>query len=166
MKILLTQYASYHLWANQQLFETILKQPRELQELKVSSSFPSLKDTLLHMWDAESIWWQRLKLQENIVPPSQSFTGNCEDIAKGMTQQSRQWQEWILHSNDYMFEHEFIYFNSRKEKFKQATFQMLLHLFNHATYHRGQLVNILRQLEVTNIPQTDFIVWSRKKSII
>ncbi|MBD0288544.1 MAG: DNA polymerase, partial [Flavisolibacter sp.] len=42
-------------------------------------------------------------------------------------------------------------------------YQMLLHLFNHGTYHRGQLVNMLRQLEVSPIPQTDFIVWSRRK---
>ncbi|HZI00589.1 MAG TPA: DinB family protein [Flavisolibacter sp.] len=166
MKILLTQYASYHLWANQQLIETIVKQPKEVQELNVSSSFTSLKETLLHMWDAESIWWQRIKLQETITRPSESFTGSCADITTKLMHQSRQWQEWILHANEHMLEHEFIYYNTRKEKFKQATFQVLLHLFNHGTYHRGQLVNILRQLEVGNIPATDFIIWSRKKSII
>jgi uncharacterized damage-inducible protein DinB len=40
---------------------------------------------------------------------------------------------------------------------------MLLHLFNHNTYHRGQLVTMLRQLGMDKIPATDFIVWSRKK---
>jgi uncharacterized damage-inducible protein DinB len=42
-------------------------------------------------------------------------------------------------------------------------YQILLHLANHNTYHRGQLVNMLRQLGVEKIPQTDFVVWSRKK---
>jgi uncharacterized damage-inducible protein DinB len=41
---------------------------------------------------------------------------------------------------------------------------MLLHLFNHGTYHRGQLVNQLRQLGIAKIPPTDFIIWSRKKA--
>jgi uncharacterized damage-inducible protein DinB len=166
MKILLTQYASYHLWANQQLIDTIVKQPSEVQELTVSSSFSSLKETLLHMWDAESIWWQRIKLLESITRPSESFVGDCTEVAAKLMHQSRQWQEWILQANEHMLEHEFIYYNTRKEKFKQATFQVLLHLFNHGTYHRGQLVNICRQLEIGNIPATDFIIWSRKKSII
>jgi uncharacterized damage-inducible protein DinB len=166
MKILLTQYSSYHLWANQQLLDVIDKQPKGVQELPVISSFPSLKDTILHMWDSESTWWQRIKLLEAIQLPSATFNGNFNDLAKGLMQQSRQWQEWILQANEHMLEHEFIYFNSRKEKFKQATFQVLLHVFNHAAYHRGQIVNILRQLEIVNIPQTDFIIWSRKKSII
>jgi uncharacterized damage-inducible protein DinB len=41
---------------------------------------------------------------------------------------------------------------------------MLLHVFNHGTYHRGQLVTMLRQLGIENIPATDFIVWSREKN--
>jgi len=47
--------------------------------------------------------------------------------------------------------------------YKQPVCQMILHVFNHGTYHRGQLVNMLRQLGIEKIPQTDFIVWSRKK---
>lgn len=166
MKILLTQYSTYHQWANQLIIDTIEKLPASLQEQEVESSFKSLKATLLHMWDAEVIWWQRMKLLEIITPPSTEFSGSCTDIAKGLMQQSKQWHDWILNASEHMFEHEFIYFNSKREKFKQAVYQMLLHLFNHGTYHRGQIVTMLRQLEVDNIPPTDFIVWSRKRSII
>lgn len=166
MKILLTQYSTYHQWANQLIIETIEKLPKELQEQEVKSSFPSLRATLLHMWDAEAIWWQRMKLLETITRPSDDVSGSFTDIAKGLMQQSRQWHEWILGASEHMFEHEFIYFNSKREKFKQAVYQVLLHMFNHGTYHRGQLVTLLRQMDVTNLPATDFIVWSRKKSII
>lgn len=166
MKIILTQYSAYHQWANQLIIEAIEKLPDSLKEQEVKSSFPSLKATLLHMWDAEAIWWQRMKLLETITRPSDDFSGNSTDIAKGLMQQSRQWHEWILNAAEHMFEHEFIYFNSKREKFKQSVYQVLLHMFNHGTYHRGQLVTILRQLEVANIPATDFIIWSRKKSII
>jgi uncharacterized damage-inducible protein DinB len=62
-----------------------------------------------------------------------------------------------------MLDHVFQYYNSKREYFKQPIFQMLLHVFNHGTYHRGQLVNMLRQLAVEKIPQTDFIVFSRTK---
>jgi uncharacterized damage-inducible protein DinB len=166
MKILLTQYSAYHQWANQLIIETISKLPETLQEQEMISSFQSLKATLMHMWDAEVTWWQRIKLLETITPPSADFSGTCSDIAKGIMQQSKLWHEWILNASEHMLEHEFIYYNSKREKFKQATCQVLLHLFNHGTYHRGQIVTLLRQMEVGNIPPTDFIVWSRKRSII
>lgn len=166
MKILLTQYSAYHQWANQLIIDTIEKLPESLQEQEMKSSFPSLKATLLHMWDAEAIWWQRMKLLETITRPSDGFSGSCSDIAKNLMQQSKQWHEWILGASEHMFEHEFIYYNTKREKFKQSICQMLLHIFNHGTYHRGQMVTMLRQMEVSNIPATDFIVWGRKRSII
>ena len=166
MKILLTQYSAYNQWANQLLIDTIEKLPADLQEQEIVSSFSSLKATLLHMWDADAIWWQRIKLFETITRPSDTFSGSCNDVAKNLMQQSKLWHDWVLNAAPHMFEHEFIYYNSKREKFKQATYQVLLHLFNHNTYHRGQLVTLLRQMGVDNIPPTDFIVWSRKRSII
>ena len=166
MKHILTQYSAYHQWANQLLFDVIEKLPASIQEQEIISSFPGLKATLLHMWDADSIWWQRMKLLEPITRPSENFSGTLQEVTKEIVQQSRLWHEWILGAQKHMLEHEFIYYNTKKEKFKQATFQMLLHVFNHGTYHRGQLVTMLRQLGIENIPPTDFIVWSRKRSII
>jgi uncharacterized damage-inducible protein DinB len=117
----------------------------------------------LHLLDAESIWWQRIKLQEKITLPSENFTGNIKDLSGLLLQQNKQWQEWTSNLNENGLQHEFIYMNSKKERFKQPVFQMLLHLFNHGTYHRGQMVTILRQVGVEKIPATDFMVWSRKK---
>lgn len=163
MKILLAQFSAYHLWAQQQVLDCVRALPQALQEQPIVSSFGSLQATVLHMLDAESIWWQRIKLQEKIDRPSQNFKGSFEELAVALMVQSKQWHEWIMAAQEHMLDHEFIYYNSKKEKFKQATYQVLLHMFNHATYHRGQMVTMLRQLEVGNIPTTDFIVWSRKK---
>jgi uncharacterized damage-inducible protein DinB len=59
--------------------------------------------------------------------------------------------------------HVFAYRNSKKEQFKEPVYQVLMHVFNHATYHRGQMVTMMRQLDVKTIPATDFIVFSRNK---
>jgi uncharacterized damage-inducible protein DinB len=163
MKELLLQLASYHLWANELLFDAILQLPGEKHTEPVPGSFPSLHKTLLHMWDAESIWWQRLKLQERVIKPGDQFTGNTQEICIQLLQQNRQWLEWVTGAGDHQLQHVFKYQNTKRESFKQPVYQMLLHLFNHGTYHRGQLVMMLRQLGVEKIPQTDFIVWSRKK---
>ena len=163
MKELLLQFSTYNIWANELLLDVINKLPEEQQRQQLPSSFGSIFKTVLHMWDAESIWWQRLKLQERILIPSESFSGDMKDASNNLLQQNRQWQEWISTAQERMLEHVFQYQNSKREQFKQPVYHMLLHLFNHGTYHRGQLVNMLRQLEVMSIPQTDFIVWSRRK---
>lgn len=163
MKEIFMQYAAYHVWANGLLFDTIQNLSEDQQNAEVKSSFPSLYKTVLHMLDAENIWWQRMKLQERVERPSDSFVGNFSELSKLLLAQGKQWQEWIANTNEHGLQHEFIYFSSKKERFKQPVSQMLLHLFNHGTYHRGQLVTGLRQLGVEKIPATDFIVWSRKK---
>jgi uncharacterized damage-inducible protein DinB len=162
MKEILTQLSAYNIWANQQLLDTIYPLPEEKQIQEVASSFNSLFKTVLHMLDAESIWWQRMKLQERITKPSDGFNGDMKEAGNALLNQDRQWAEWIGNANEHQLVHVFHYQNTKKEQFKQPIFQMLLHAFNHGTYHRGQLVNMLRQLGVSKVPATDFIVWSRK----
>lgn len=163
MKELFIQYAAFNVWANNLLFATIETLSEEQQNAAIKSSFPSLYKTVLHMLDAESIWWQRFRLQEKIVRPSDEFTGSFSELSKVLLQQNQLWLKWLQGVNEHGLQHEFIYYNSKKERFKQPVYQMLLHLFNHSTYHRGQLVTMLRQSGVEKIPPTDFIVWSRKK---
>ena len=104
-----------------------------------------------------------MKLHERITRPSDNSNSSMKDVANGLLQQNQQWQEWVSTSTEPILDHVFQYYNQKKESFKQPIFQMMLHVFNHGTYHRGQLVNMLRQLGVEKIPPTDFIVWSRKK---
>ena len=163
MKEVFTQYALYNLWANGLLLSAVEGLTEEQQTAEMKSSFPSLYKTVLHLLDAESIWWQRLKLQEKITRPSEGFTGNFAELSRQLLQQNRLWVDWMSSANEHNLQHEFIYYNSKKERFKQPVYQMLLHLFNHGTYHRGQIVTMLRQVGVEKIPPTDFIVWSRKK---
>jgi uncharacterized damage-inducible protein DinB len=141
----------------------ILTLNEEQLQQNIVSSFPGIRKTLLHMWDAESIWWQRMKLSEQIIRPSTASEYTINEVTKGIFQQDRQWEEWVSEATEAALNHVFAYQNAKREQFKQPIFQMLLHVFNHSTYHRGQLVTMLRQLGVENIQATDFIVWSRGK---
>ena len=163
MKELLKQYAAYNIWASQRILDVIIALPEEKQLTEVPSSFKSLYKTVLHMLDAENIWWQRMKMQERIILPSENFKGTLQELAGNLLQQSKQWEEWVASASDLSLEHVFQYYNNKKEHFKMPVYQMMHHVFNHGTYHRGQLINMLRQLGVEKLPQTDFIVWSRKK---
>jgi uncharacterized damage-inducible protein DinB len=161
MKQLLQQYATYNLWANKVILETINGLSEDQINKEITGSFPSVYKTILHMMEVENVWWERLKLAEQTTL-SGWFTGNISELSKKLLQLSQQWLDWIKHSNEVNITHVFAYYNSQKEYFKQPVYEMLLHLFNHQSYHRGQIVTMLRQLGMNKIPPTDFIVWSRK----
>ena len=162
MKELLQQYAAFNVWATQKITDAILQLPEEKINAEIISSFPSMYKTVLHLLDAESIWWQRLKLQEHIERPSETFTGSFEELQKKLLHQSILFSEWVSNANEPQLQHVFA-FVREKEQYKMQVCNMLLHLFNHNSYHRGQLVTMLRQSGVTKIPGTDFNAYLRSK---
>jgi len=163
MKKLLLQYAAYNVWANQRIVECIENLTDDQINREINSSYKSIYATLLHLWDAEAIWWQRVKLQEQIDVPSSNFKGSILELGAQLMKQSKQWKEWVDLATEAALEHEFIYRNSKKEQFKQPVSEALLHLFNHQSYHRGQLITMFRQVGLEVVPNTDFIAFSRKK---
>ena len=163
MKKMLAHYAAYNLWANNRLIEVINNLTDEQVDREIMSSFSSIRKTVLHLWDVENIWWQRMKLVEVQTWQSDNYTGSLMELNNNLLAQSKHWKEWIDIATEAALEHEFIYRNSKKDQFKQPVYEMLLHLFNHQSYHRGQLVTMLRQVDEKNIPNTDLISFLRKK---
>ena len=162
MKQLLQQYAAYNIWANKKIIETANLLSEGQINKEIVSSFPSVYKTVLHLMEVENVWWERLKLVERTTL-SGWFTGTFDELSKKWIELSMQWHNWIQNANDANISHVFAYQNSKKEHFKQPVYEMLLHLFNHQTFHRGQLITMFRQLGIDKIPPTDFIVFSRSK---
>lgn len=163
MKELLDQYTAYNLWANKSITDHILSLDEALHWQKVESSFPTLHATVLHMWVAETAWWQRVKLLDKITIPAEKENPTMEHVVQGLIHQSAQWVEWVNNSSEMMLKQEYSFRNSKNELFKQAIYETVMHVMNHSTYHRGQLVTMMRTLGVKTIPQTDFMVFLRKK---
>ena len=162
MRKFIREYAAYNTWASKILFERIGKLSEEDINKEIASSFSSLYKTVQHMWLAEEVWWQRLKLVENIELQSEKFTGSFTELSANLTKQSQQWIDWVNTATEPQLTHVFAYVRN-KEQQKLPVYQMLQHVFNHATYHRGQLVTILRQLGADKIPATDFSAFCRRK---
>jgi hypothetical protein len=163
MKELLTQYANYNIWANSRTVDLILKLTPEQLDMEINSSFNSIRKTMYHGWGAEDVWLQRLQLIENW-----RYVGNDldtpVDIACTKWLQTGEALKTFIEKqfDDSAFEHVFQYYDSEKVSHKQPVGQTLMHVFNHATYHRVQLVTMLRQVGVTKIPSTDFMRWVRR----
>jgi len=160
MKQLLQQYAAYNTWANKKIIETANLLSEEQINKQIVSSFSSIYKTMIHLMEVENVWWERLKLVEHTTL-SGWFTGNFDELSKKLLQLSQQWEDWVRKANEVNINHVFAYQNTKKELFKQPVYEVLLHLFNHQTYHRGQVVTMFRQLGIEKIPPTDFIVFSR-----
>jgi len=163
MKQLLQSYTAYEIWANEQLLNLCVALSPEEQNKPIVSSFPSVQKTFLHMWDAASVWWQRLQQHEQVVMPSLSFQPGMKDIANGLLQQNRQWLAFVESASEEILSASLPYTNIRGEYFSQPVYEIIMHLTNHGTYHRGQVVTQLRQLGVEKIPQIDYILFARKK---
>jgi uncharacterized damage-inducible protein DinB len=163
MKELLLSYAGHNAWANDQLLGAIAALTPAQQQQELVSSFPTVQRTLLHLVDSNTIWWQRLQLQEKITRPSDSFEGDFAALAQILRKIDSQWLEYVQRSHEHVFTHEFIYRDNKGVQHKSPVWQVLQHLFNHGTFHRGQLVTMLRQLGLQKIPATDYIVYAREK---
>ena len=163
MKELLQPLAAYNLWANKLLTGKLLQVPGHILHKNMSSSFASIYKTCEHLMEVESAWWQRVTLEEHVRFPEKDPNENFEVLVENWLSLSTQWSKWLNEISEKNITHVFGYYNSKKEFFKQPVYEMLLHLFNHQTYHRGQVVTMLRQNGVDKIPATDFINFSRKK---
>jgi uncharacterized damage-inducible protein DinB len=162
MKELLQQYAAYNIWATKLLTDRIGKLPDEDINREIISSFPSIYKTLQHIWLAEEVWWKRLKLTENIILESAAYTGSFNEMTIALAKQSMQFKDWIDNASENQLTHVFAFIRN-KEQHKMPVYQMLHHVFNHASYHRGQLVTMLNQLGADKIPGTDFSTFSLRK---
>jgi uncharacterized damage-inducible protein DinB len=164
MQQLLKQLAAYNVWANHRLSYHLLQMPEQTWMQKTPSSFDSLFKTILHMWDAESAWWQRMRNHEHIIIPSQNFDPGMKDACNGLLHQSMEWEQFVLEQlTDEILQSNLYYQNSKGEHFAQPVYEVVMHVFNHTNYHRGQLVTMMRQLGETNLPPTDFIHFTRRK---
>ncbi len=153
---LLRQYAAYDLWANEHFVDRLIGESEDLLDQHVASSFPSLRSTLMHIRDAESAWRCRLK-SEKVIWPAQSSSeiGSLLHYTGMLNDQVHQMQEGDLLRT-------ITYTDLRGNEHQQPAWEMIMHCFNHSTQHRGQLITMMRALEMDRIPSTDLARFQRE----
>ena len=158
---ILKDFARYNAWANEQILNWLFSKPLDLLDRETSSSFPTLRLTLMHIWGAQEIWMQRLKGQETPIFPSENFQGSLQDLKTGLMANSQSFADFTEQSPEPFFQAAISYQNSRGEKFHTPNSEVLLHCLQHSTYHRGQIVTMARGLGLTDPPPTDYIFYVR-----
>jgi uncharacterized damage-inducible protein DinB len=162
MKEILLDYAGFNAWAQEQILKFVCELTPEQQHQEVVSSFSGLYKTLLHVWVAENAWFKRLGGESPLPISYDPFSGSTKDLSQALEALDQQLVTWIGNQNAAALGEILNYVNFKGEKQERAIYRVVMHAINHATYHRGQVVTILRQLGVENIPATDFNIWAGK----
>ncbi|MFY8003268.1 MAG: DinB family protein, partial [Chitinophagaceae bacterium] len=162
MKDILLRYAAYNHWAHTTLVATLAKLTEKQWQKDLGSSFPSVYKTLLHMYQAEKLWWMRIQLIEPAQLSEKDIKPSTTYLMESLVIQAESWVHWLQKQNEQTFTEYFSYKNLKQQTFVQPFWEVQMHIFNHATFHRGQIITMLRQLGVQNVPATDFVVWTRE----
>ncbi|NDC41286.1 MAG: hypothetical protein EBZ77_07020 [Chitinophagia bacterium] len=161
MKELLTALAGYNAWANKAMINKMLAVTPELLDRPLTSSFASIRTTVYHCWSAEDIWLQRLQQVAEPIWAEGIFEGSFSDACANWAVISEGLVHYVANHSETELQQPVLYNDLKGNAFHTPASEILLHVFNHATYHRGQLVTLLRTVGETEIPRTDFIVYSR-----
>jgi len=163
MKTILLQLARHHEWASKVLFKKLSTLSPGLLNQDINSSFRGINKTLYHLYTAESIWWQRVQLSESVIVPDVELAEDFEKMSSGILKIAGDWIHLVSESNENRLQHVFQYMSTKKVLYKQPLYEALIQVFNHQTYHHGQIITMLRQLNVDRLPATDFIQFVRTR---
>ena len=156
MKDLLLQYCRYNVWANDRLFDATMQLDESTLQQEVNSSFPSVYHTWLHIWSGQYLWLARLTDGDTSQRPQKVFKGSIEDLRAGLQASARDWVAWVEAADEEKLNAAFtVHGRSASADFVYR--DVVMQVMNHGTYHRGQIVTLLRQLGATEMPSTDFV---------
>ena len=153
----------YHYWARDRMLAALESLPQDQYTRDMGSSFRSVRDTVVHIYAAEWIWYRRWRGES---PSSLLPAGQFPDLAAVRdawrlmeTQVRAHLAELDEAGIQGVTEYRLINGQSGASPF----WQMLQHVVNHATYHRGQVTTMLRQLGAAPPKSLDLIVFYRER---
>lgn len=150
-----TALANYNIWADNLSIEWLNQINDEQWERPIESSFNSIRATATHILSAKKIWIDFWTKAPNPVYLSSKFKGSKNELIEIWRNASADLKNFIENfpEDDYEKPITFNYPNGREGQ--MIFWQTFPHFVNHATYHRGQLVTLLRQAGFTKFSNTD-----------
>jgi uncharacterized damage-inducible protein DinB len=136
----------FNQWATGQILEETVPLPSEQLVKDLGGSFSSIYNTLVHLYRADCIWYDRL----NGVPtgPLDAYEapGCTYELQTAWTEMLAKFVAWGESIAEDGWLAESSYKTLAGVPIISPLWQMVLHVVNHGTYHRGQITHMLRQL--------------------
>lgn len=158
-----SRYVNYNVWANKVIADFLVDKENNLLDKEIISSFSSIRKTIFHMADAQFVWLSRLKGTSPSDWPSKNM--KPEEAVPALVNTSTAYALYCEGKND-SFWSELIAFSTMDgTPYKEPVGNMTMHMVNHSTFHRGQLITMFRQVGFEGkMPKTDLITYLREIS--
>ena len=151
---------AYHRWATERTLEAVSTLEPEDFTHEITSSFPSVRDTLVHTLGADRAWLGRLEGQA----PTRVEPTEYPDVATLRTAWTGVLERWPVVVAGFQNENAPVTYRSfAGDPFTNTLGEIVRHAVNHGTYHFGQVTTMLRQLGAQPIG-LDLIGYYRQKN--
>jgi len=156
-KIILN-YVRYNRWANEKLTGWLKSLDRELLYKQTPSSFPSVERTIHHMEQSQQFWLEIIGKKQLLLPEGIDTVESGLNLLMAGAQ--------LMVDTFGAYTEEELLEQIPSTDMVQSRYEFILHVINHNSYHRGQIVAMCRQLGVVeNIAAMDYEVflWSSRE---
>jgi uncharacterized damage-inducible protein DinB len=165
----LLELLEYHRWATNLTVKAVKVLTPEQYTRDLGSSFPSVRDTLVHVFTADRAWLGRLEGQSLPRANAADFA-TLDSLLEVWEPVLTRWPSVVESLGDAgrldtgrLDTGRLIEYKSfAGEPFTNSLGQIVRHVVNHGTYHRGQVATMLRQLGA-NAVSSDLIYFYRER---
>jgi len=147
----------YSGWASRKLLDAAKNLTADDLCRVTGVSHGSIVGTLSHVHFADRIWYSR------VVDPNEPVIreANLAELEQHWPAIQQKWEACAESLQDADLERVVSYKSTDGVAFQNPLWQIMMHVVNHATLHRGQAVGMIRQLGVVP-PRTDLILYYRE----
>ncbi len=157
----LKTHLDYSAWASRRLVEAAARLSAEELVRDFHTADRSVLGTLVHIFGADRVWLTRMHRQPNPV-----YTTNADFHLEVLQTEwpalHDGWRDWIAGLREDDLAEELAYQDMKGRHWQQPIWQLVLHVVNHATHHRGQVSGFLRAMGHTP-PVLDLIWYYRER---
>lgn len=139
-----TLYA-YNSWANNRLFTLLSSLPADQYMKDMKSSHGGIRGTLTHMVSAERVWLGRFQSRTEMPLREEDFA-SLAPLKEVWEKSGYETAKWLGTMTDKKLGESFSFTTAKGDTITHIFWRAFQHLVNHASYHRGQITTMLRQL--------------------
>ncbi len=150
----------YHVWANKRIFDHLKGLPESVLTKEIESVFPTVSKVIEHMYRVDVNWLNVMKGKsyEEIKTIADERVKEIEhksvaDYEESFLQLSNEYEAFFETQTD--LEKTIVTEHPSFGTFNYKLADLVLHVVNHGTYHRGNITAMLWQLGQKGIP-TDY----------
>jgi uncharacterized damage-inducible protein DinB len=153
----------YHYWARDRALDAAALLAPEQFTRDLGSSFKSVRDTLAHTYSAEWVWYSRWQgTSPTGMQPSDQFP-DVASLRAAWRDHEAKMRAFVDGLDDAGANRVYEFRMLSGQAASGILWQMLQHVVNHATYHRGQVTTMLRQLGAQPGKSMDLIAYYREQ---